>query len=77
MGCTHWPQCPEADTADARAARLVADHWEPGWALLCNGLVVFDDGGALIPAQATRATAAGTPARTPTRTPTRTTPVAA
>lgn len=50
MACTHWPRCPEANTTDAKAARLVADHWEEqGWALLCNGLVVFDDGGLMLP----------------------------
>ncbi len=50
MACTHWPRCPEAHTPDAKAARLVADHWEEqGWALLCNGVVVFDDGGLMLP----------------------------
>ncbi len=49
MACPHWPQCPEAATSDAKAARLVADHWEQGWALLCNGVVVFDDGGVMLP----------------------------
>ena len=49
MTCTHQPACPAADSADARAAHLVADHWEQGWALLCNGLLVFDDEGTLKP----------------------------
>ena len=31
------------------AARVVADHPEQGWSLLCNGVVRFDDGGALLP----------------------------
>jgi hypothetical protein len=34
---------------------MVADHWEQGWALLCNGTLVFDDGGALAPAELTAA----------------------
>jgi hypothetical protein len=27
----------------------MASHPEQGWSLLCNGVVVFDDGGALLP----------------------------
>jgi hypothetical protein len=50
MRCTHVPTCPEADSDDARAATVITEHWEQGWALLCNGLVVFDDGGQLAPA---------------------------
>ena len=49
MPCTHQPACPAADRHDARAACVVADHWEQGWALLCNGVLVFDDGGQLLP----------------------------
>ena len=50
MACPHQPACPAADSADARAARVTADHWEQGWALLCNGTLVFDDEGVLAPA---------------------------
>jgi hypothetical protein len=28
----------------------VASHPEQGWSLLCNGVVLFDDGGELLPA---------------------------
>lgn len=49
MACTHEPACPTADRGDARAACVVADHWEQGWALLCNGILVFDDGSELLP----------------------------
>lgn len=49
MACSHQTACPAADSQDARAARVVADHWEQGWALLCNGLLVFDDEGTLVP----------------------------
>ena len=49
MRCTHEPACPAADRHDARAACVIAHHWEQGWALLCNGVVVFDDGGVLPP----------------------------
>lgn len=47
--CSHIPRCP-APTARERLAALVASpHPEQGWSLLCNGVVVFDDGGALLP----------------------------
>ena len=52
MACNHETNCPSADSHDARAACVVADHWEQGWALLCNGLLVFDDEGVLAPAAA-------------------------
>ena len=47
--CTHEPPCPEARNSDRLAARLVAAHPELGWSLLCNGVVVFDDTGELLP----------------------------
>jgi uncharacterized protein DUF5999 len=31
------------------AARVAVSHPEQGWSLLCNGVVVFDDAGALLP----------------------------
>jgi len=55
MTCIHEKTCPSADSHDARAACVVADHWEQGWALLCNGLVVFDDDGVLLPKPRTAA----------------------
>jgi len=48
-GCLHSPACPSADAADHDAARVVARHPEQGWLLLCNGVVVFDDTGELLP----------------------------
>jgi len=47
--CSHWPQCPSADRPDREAARTVAFHPEQGWSLLCNGVILFDDTGALLP----------------------------
>jgi hypothetical protein len=47
--CMHRTACPPADAADWGAAHVVATHPEQGWSLLCNGVVVFDDGGALLP----------------------------
>jgi hypothetical protein len=47
--CEHWPPCPAADSPDRDAARIVALHPEQGWYLLCNKVVLFDDGGELLP----------------------------
>lgn len=47
--CPHRPQCPSADRPDREAARTVASHPEQGWSLLCNGVILFDDTGALLP----------------------------
>ncbi|MFI6940855.1 DUF5999 family protein [Streptomyces sp. NPDC050418] len=47
--CTHQPTCPTADRPDREAARVVAAHPEQGWSRLCNGTIVFDDTGELLP----------------------------
>jgi hypothetical protein len=47
--CAHQPQCPPADANDREAARAVASHPEQGWSLLCNGVVLFEDTGELLP----------------------------
>ena len=47
--CQHQPTCPPADAVDREAAHMVASHPEQGWSLLCNGIVLFDDTGALLP----------------------------
>jgi Family of unknown function (DUF5999) len=47
--CQHRPPCPSADRSDREAARAVAFHPEQGWSLLCNGVVLFDDLGELLP----------------------------
>jgi hypothetical protein len=47
--CHHSTPCPEV-TSDARdLAAVVASHPEQGWRLLCNGVVLFDDDGELLP----------------------------
>ena len=40
---------PRALARDRGGARIRASHPEQGWSLLCNGVVIFDDGGALLP----------------------------
>ncbi|MEV3858920.1 DUF5999 family protein [Streptomyces sp. NPDC050095] len=47
--CSHQPPCPTADRPDHDAARVVCAHPEQGWSLLCNGTIVFDDTGELLP----------------------------
>ena len=47
--CPHTPLCPEARALDREAARTIVSHPEQGWSLLCNGLVVFEDTGELLP----------------------------
>jgi Family of unknown function (DUF5999) len=47
--CPHSPSCPSADAPDRDAAHTVATHPEQGWSLLCNGVVLFEDTGELLP----------------------------
>ena len=47
--CTHVPRCPAVTAPERLAARSVVVHPEQGWTLLCNGIVVFEDGGLLLP----------------------------
>jgi len=47
--CTHRPACPSAEALDREAAHTVAAHPEQGWSLLCDGSIVFDDSGVLLP----------------------------
>jgi hypothetical protein len=44
--CSRQPSCPSADRTDAH---IVSAHPEQGWYLLCDGAIVFDDTGALLP----------------------------
>ena len=47
--CPHQPPCPPADSAGRESARRVAHHPEQGWSLLCNGVLLFEDTGELLP----------------------------
>jgi hypothetical protein len=47
--CQHQPQCPSADSPAREAAHVVARHPEQGWTLLCNGVLLFEDTGGLLP----------------------------
>ena len=47
--CRHTPPCPQADASDRDAAHVISAHPEQGWSLLCNGIVLFEDFGELLP----------------------------
>jgi hypothetical protein len=47
--CSHQPQCPTAEAPDREAAHTLACHPEQGWSLLCNGVLLFEDTGELLP----------------------------
>jgi hypothetical protein len=47
--CRHRPTCPAADVDGRDAARVISSHPEQGWSLLCNGVVLFEDTGELLP----------------------------
>jgi Family of unknown function (DUF5999) len=47
--CQHRIPCPAPTAPDRAAARVVAAHPEQGWSLLCNRVVLFEDGGLLLP----------------------------
>ena len=51
--CPHLPPCPDASAPDREAAHTIASHPEQGWSLLCNGVVIFEDTGELLPNGAT------------------------
>ncbi len=47
--CTHQPRCPDSSAIDGDAAHVLVAHPEQGWSLLCNGIVLFEDTGELLP----------------------------
>ena len=47
--CQHQPRCPHWTASDHLAARILTDQPGQGWSLLCNGVILFDDGGELLP----------------------------
>ena len=50
--CQHTPRCPSASAPDALAARIVSEHLQDcGYALLCNGAVLLEGDGLLVPQQ--------------------------
>lgn len=47
--CQHYPACPDAKALDRDAARVMIAHPEQGWSRLCNGIILFEDTGELLP----------------------------
>jgi hypothetical protein len=47
--CQHQPPCPDAHAPGRDTARVTAAHPEQGWSRLCNGVILFDDTGELLP----------------------------
>jgi hypothetical protein len=47
--CQHLTTCPSAEAVDREAARIVATFREQGWSLLCNGVIIFEDTGEILP----------------------------
>jgi hypothetical protein len=47
--CPHTPTCPPPSAPDREAAHTIVSHPEQGWSLLCNGVVIFEDTGELLP----------------------------
>ena len=47
--CHHVTPCPDATSEARDLAAVVSSHPEQGWSLLCNGVVLFDDDGELLP----------------------------
>jgi hypothetical protein len=47
--CAHEPNCPDSAGADRDAAQAIVRHPEQGWSLLCNGIVLFEDSGEILP----------------------------
>ncbi|MFD5483931.1 DUF5999 family protein [Streptomyces virginiae] len=47
--CEHPIPCPGADSPYREAAKPTASRYEQGWTLLCNGVLLFEDTGELLP----------------------------
>jgi hypothetical protein len=47
--CQHLPTCPTSADPGREAARVISGHPEQGWSLLCNGVILFEDTGELLP----------------------------
>lgn len=47
--CRHSPPCPTAEAPDRDAAKVAFHDGLLGWSRLCNGVVVFEDTGEVLP----------------------------
>ncbi len=47
--CEHPSPCPPASATDRLSARVHIGYPEAGWSVLCNGVILFEDTGYLLP----------------------------
>ncbi|MFC9487075.1 DUF5999 family protein [Streptomyces hydrogenans] len=47
--CAHNPPCPTAQDPGREATHSLVYRPEQGWSLLCNGVLLFEDTGELLP----------------------------
>ncbi|MFF3359110.1 DUF5999 family protein [Streptomyces sp. NPDC002917] len=47
--CEHSTPCPPANAADHLAASVLVGHAGADWSVLCNGVILFEDTGYLLP----------------------------
>lgn len=47
--CRHNPPCPVSEAPDRDAAKVLFHDGVVGWSRLCNGVVIFEDTGELLP----------------------------
>jgi hypothetical protein len=47
--CRHNPPCPTAEAPDRESAKVLFDAPAQGWSRLCNGVIIFDDTGEVLP----------------------------
>lgn len=49
MTCQHQPPCPPAEAVDHDAAVVLIHDHHAGYSVLCNAVILFDDGGEIGP----------------------------
>ncbi|MET9110167.1 DUF5999 family protein [Streptomyces zhihengii] len=47
--CEHSSPCPPASAVDRLAAKALVGPHGAGWCVLCNGVILFEDTGYLLP----------------------------
>lgn len=47
--CVHEPRCPDADSSDREAAVVTASCPQDGYTIRCNGVIMFEDTGGILP----------------------------
>lgn len=47
--CRHNPTCPSGQAPDREGAKVLFQAPVQGWSLLCNGVILFEDTGSVLP----------------------------